>query len=589
MTAIPSLGYFTNSSLTMGGLKTGFEDLVASLRHVPWSGQIELTATISSGSVTPAGNGGVLVVDTEASAATDDLATIVATNYPNGAFLLLRNANAGRVVVVKHATGGSGTIALDRSVDYVLSDTKTWLLLRLHDNTWYELLRGPQRLQTEAFTKSATFTVAKQDIGKTFVCSGTYSINLPAAATVGNGFVFAVTNVGTGTLTIDPNASELVDGATTMAIPQGWTFQLVCTGTAWVTTDSVGPQVRLNPVVNGNMEIWQRGTSQSVTIANGLFTGPDRFSSSTYGTPAGVVNFNRSTNVPTLAQAGRLLNYSFEVDCTTAVTVSSSQGYYVFTNIIGGTWRQFSQRQFSIGFWVSSTKTGTYTLRLSGTSLVYKYLTSYTINAADTWEYKQFVIPPSVYWVGSLQISWVLAAGVDTVDPIQNAWHTVWVAGPDLSVSGQVNALDSTSNFFRLTGVRMELGSVITPDDVNSFEYEYLRCLRYYQKSFAYGTAPAQNVGTNTGEFIFPCPVGASTLFQTVRVPLMVPMEFATVNMFNPNSASGTMRNRTTSEDFSLHQTGPSGPRHVTLGSTSTAATSVGNTIAAHWIAFVSF
>lgn len=89
--------------------------------------------------------------------------------------------------------------------------------------------------------KSGTYTVvAPDDRGTLFACSGTWSLGLPAAATAGAGFAIGVRNTGSGTITIDPNLSETIDGATTLALSAAQSALVVCTGSAWLT---VGSQV----------------------------------------------------------------------------------------------------------------------------------------------------------------------------------------------------------------------------------------------------------------------------------------------------------------------------------------------------------
>lgn len=78
-------------------------------------------------------------------------------------------------------------------------------------------------------------TVVAADRGKHFNASGTFTISLTAAATLGNGFAFAVRNTGTGTITIDPNAAELIDGAATIILTAGESCLVVCDGTAFNT------------------------------------------------------------------------------------------------------------------------------------------------------------------------------------------------------------------------------------------------------------------------------------------------------------------------------------------------------------------
>lgn len=95
-------------------------------------------------------------------------------------------------------------------------------------------------LGANVVSKSANYTVAVTDRGKLIDCSGTLTLALTAAATLGNGFSFAVRNSGSGTITVDPDGSELVDGLSTLNFYPGESFVVVCSGTAFKTIGRVG-------------------------------------------------------------------------------------------------------------------------------------------------------------------------------------------------------------------------------------------------------------------------------------------------------------------------------------------------------------
>lgn len=583
MATIPAAGYISDNARTQAQVQTALEDIVASLRQIPGASQVELTNTIASGSITPAGSGGVIVVDTEAAAATDDLTNIVTTNYPDGACLLLRNSNAARVVTMKSLAGGAGQFNLDRTVDYVLDDTKKWILLQRRSADWYEIFRGPYRLTSFVVSKVAGFTVAREDLGKTFTCAGTFTVALTAAASLGSGFVVVVKNSSTGTITVDPNSSELVNGATTLLVPPGWSYVLICTGTEWQIISSTGIQPTVNPVINGTMEIWQRGTAFAA-ISSGSYAA-DRWKRE--GTSAAVFTVNRSTSAPTVAQANVLFNYSLEVDVTTAdAAVAAGDLETIVQKIEGGTWRHFAQRDFCCSFWVYSTKTGVHCVAFRNSGDDRSYVATYVVNATNTWEYKSVAVlasPSAGTWnyetgVG-VTLAFTMVCG-STFQTTAGAWQTGNFSG----TSGQVNCMDSTSNFFRITGVKFDLGILPTPLDVVDFEREYLRCLRYYQKSFDYATAPAQNLGSNTGELVFPQTVGASTTFNTVTVPLQVPMRSdITVTYYNPNAANAQVRNRNTSTDCSSTSAVNANEKVFTIQSTTPGGSATAQTLAVHW------
>ena len=488
MATIPAAGYFSNATRTEAQTKTALEDVVASLRQVPGAGRAELTATISSGSITPAGSGGVIVVDTESAAATDDLTTIVTTNYPDGSMILLRNSNAARTVVVKHLAGGAGQLNLDQNAAYSLDDTKKWLLIQRRSADWYEVLRGPQR-------------------------------PLPT-----------------------PNA-----------------------------------------IINGSMEIWQRGTAFAA-IASGGYAA-DRWKRE--GTSAGVFTVNRSTNVPTVAQAGVLFNYSLEVDVTTAdSSVASGDGEAIVQRIEGYNFRPLAQKQFTLSFWVMSSKTGTHCVSFRNTGDDRSYVATYTVNSVDTWEWKVVTVEASPsagtwnYVNGTgLVVGFSLMAGT-TFQTTAGSWQT----GLFQSTSAQVNVLDNTANFFRLTGVKIEEGPIATPLAPIDVALELNRCQRYCQKSFPYATAPAQNSGINDGASSVMA-TGAS-ISISCNTPFATAMRTApTITTYNPSAANAQARNASDGADCSSMAVFWASDRGFTITTTTNAAGGVNDYVHFHWLA----
>ena len=89
--------------------------------------------TISAGTITPTRSHHT--VDTESDAATDDLDTINTTSVSDGAILILRAENSGRVVTVKNATGNINLLE-DQDVDLGI-DTR--LILQRRSTEWDEI------------------------------------------------------------------------------------------------------------------------------------------------------------------------------------------------------------------------------------------------------------------------------------------------------------------------------------------------------------------------------------------------------------------------------------------------------------------
>ena len=89
--------------------------------------------------------------------------------------------------------------------------------------------------------KTGAYTIVSGDLGAIINCtSGTFTVSLTAAASLGSGFtctIWNTSNTATDAITIDPNASETIDGLATLVLRRGEGLAIVCNGTNWETDD----------------------------------------------------------------------------------------------------------------------------------------------------------------------------------------------------------------------------------------------------------------------------------------------------------------------------------------------------------------
>lgn len=250
--SLPAAGYLNNASRTEGEMKTALEDQLKGIKQIPGAGIADQALTIASGSVTPAsGSSAVLVIDTEASGATDDLTNIVTTNIDDGAMVWVRNANAARVVVAKHSAGGSGQLSLSTGGDFVLADPdRHWLLLKRNGTLFLEVARFPSATLPPLLSKSGNYTTTPADRGRFIDCTATLTLTLLAAATAGKGFEQVVQCSG-GVTTIDPNGAETIGGTSTHLLYRGDKVRFVSDGTNWQILDRHSAQVALDKMIQG--------------------------------------------------------------------------------------------------------------------------------------------------------------------------------------------------------------------------------------------------------------------------------------------------------------------------------------------------
>lgn len=143
--------------------------------------------------------------------------------------------------VITSDTGTDATLPLVTSTDAGLAPASgggTTNFLRA-DGTWTVPPSGSSNIVIN--NKTGAYTVVEGDLGKVINCtSGTFTVSLTAAATLGNGFncwIWNTSTTGTHVITIDPNVSETVDGLSTITLRRGEGVRIVCDGTNWQTGD----------------------------------------------------------------------------------------------------------------------------------------------------------------------------------------------------------------------------------------------------------------------------------------------------------------------------------------------------------------
>ena len=243
-----------------------------------------------------------------------------------------------------------------------------------------------------------------------------------------------------------------------------------------------------NIIINGDMSIAQRGTSESGVGASDVYL-IDRFQLDVNASPSARFTMSQDTDVP----SGQGFSKSLKLDCTTAQTSYSSNQLIALTQKIEGQNVQYlkygtsSAQSLTLSFWVKSNKTGTYTLELDQDGNSKDYSQTYTISSANTWEKK------TLTYVGDTASAlandnsneldiyfWLGAASDFTSGTLNTSWNST-VNANRVSPS-QVNIADSTSNEWYVTGVQLEAGTTASEFEFLPVDVNKRRCQRYYQQ-----------------------------------------------------------------------------------------------------------
>ena len=259
-----------------------------------------------------------------------------------------------------------------------------------------------------------------------------------------------------------------------------------------------------NLLINGAMNIYQRGTTKTGLAGNGNgFYTADRWgfytdNSATYSqtiqttnpTTTGFIKSLRVTCTATSQQGG----------------LSSFSSAFMFQKIEKQSLSKLnygnnSAKSLNLSFWVKSSLTGTFIVGFIDYEN-YKYIArSYTINSADTWERKSVTIPGNSESVNNFSIGsdagfevrfWVQVGEFFQGQTLATSWSNF--SGQDEYLgTGHTTIGTATNQYLEITGVQLEEGTTSTPFEFKPIKKELDECKRYYRKSFPYQTTPASS------------------------------------------------------------------------------------------------
>mgnify|MGYP003655730550 CR=1 FL=1 len=263
-----------------------------------------------------------------------------------------------------------------------------------------------------------------------------------------------------------------------------------------------------NRIINGDMRIDQRNAGASISVTSTGFP-VDRFYIN--ANSFGVISGQRSTVVPTGFTNSALMTVT-----TARSSIAASDVYGIRQTIEGFNtadfgWGAAAAQTVTLSFWVRSSIAGTYTVSIFNAAFNRSYVATYTINSANTFEYKTVTVAGDITgtWAtdntASVNVFWDLGSGSD-----YQATANSWVASGSIRTSGSTNWISTSGATFYLTGVQLEVGSAATPFERRQYGQELMLCQRYYEKSYNTGTAPGSSVTSSTGQAVFQ-PTNANT------------------------------------------------------------------------------
>ena len=248
------------------------------------------------------------------------------------------------------------------------------------------------------------------------------------------------------------------------------------------TTPNAYNTVGKNLIINGAMQIAQRGTS-STSTGYGTVDRWQIFRSASVGSHA--FTASQETDAPDG------FSNSFKITTTTAAgTVGTNDYFNVGQEIEAQTLQQLaygttSAKKVTLSFWVKSSQTGTYSIGVYATDGNRVIGSTYAINTANTWEKKSVTIDGDTAGTinndngAGLRFYFNLAAGSTYNSTDNTSWATY--SNGNFAYGGNDNVVNNLNATWQITGVQLEVGESATEFEHRSYGIELGLCERYYQ------------------------------------------------------------------------------------------------------------
>ena len=298
-------------------------------------------------------------------------------------------------------------------------------------------------------------------------------------------FVGSVTGNLTGTAstaTAAATAYGLSGTPTLSGITSVSTTNLTVNGNAY---PNAGPLSNRNLIINGAMQVAQRGTTSTAT---GYAT-VDRFTVSRNGVSVTQSQESLSSGDPYDEGFRYFLRYTNTTTNSSAQSFVEISQYIESQNVAQSGWNYKSSSSYiTTSFWVRSSLAGTYYIHYNNDDVdKFVHNKAFTLSA-NTWTKVTHSIPGDSSCVFNddtgrgLRVVIVPHYGTDYTDSSSqtDAWFTRTTSNysPDFAQ----NWSNSASATFDITGLQLEVGSVATPFEHRSYGDDLHRCQRYYQK-----------------------------------------------------------------------------------------------------------
>lgn len=237
--------------------------------------------------------------------------------------------------------------------------------------------------------------------------------------------------------------------------------------------------------VNGSMEISQENGQSAITVTNAAKFICDGWLANAQGLQ---VHGAQQAIAGPAGYAGQI-----GLSVTTANASPAATNFSAIAQTIEGYrisrlgWGTASAQPITIGFWVNAAPIGMYSGSIRNGAANRSYVFTFTVNTANTWEYKTVTIPGDVTgtWAKDNTAGIIIYFSFMAGTSLQTTAGS-WIAGSYHGATGTTNGAASTSNGFYLAGVVVLPGieapsASRAPLIMRPFDQELLTCQRYFE------------------------------------------------------------------------------------------------------------
>ena len=248
-----------------------------------------------------------------------------------------------------------------------------------------------------------------------------------------------------------------------------------------------------NRIINGAMVFDQRNAGASVPITGTIYC-PDRYQIRL------VAGSGHTAQRVTTAPTG--FNNSLKITVGTGASPSAGENGFIYQGVEGYNsadlgWGTANAKTITISFWVNSSVTGTYGLVLTNNDGNRAYVTSYTINSANTWEYKTVTIAGDTTGTWEITNACGIQVNFDIGQGSNRSYSasTSWQANNALGLTGGVKLVATSGATLYITGVQLEAGTTASPFEYRQYGTELFLCQRYYSTVYVAMDAAGNGFG----------------------------------------------------------------------------------------------